>query len=209
MHEIIRGLLDGIRQTTPLEWTAAITGFVNVYLLIRNSIWNWPWGIACVALYGFVFLNQRLYANAWLQFLYYLPISAFGWYVWLRYGPKKQDDLPITFLPNRERFGYGAVCVALTVPIVLYLKSTKDPLPWIDGVTTAVSIVAQYLQVHKRFENWILWLLVDLIYVFYLFPVQKLYVSTGLYVFFTLMAIWGMAEWWRLYRGQTAATPVA
>jgi nicotinamide mononucleotide transporter len=81
-------------------------------------------------------------------------------------------------------------------------------LPFSDGLTTAMSIVAQYLQVHKRFENWLIWVAADLIYAFYIFPVQKLYVSAVLYLIFTVLAILGAVEWWKLYQAGHDKGPI-
>lgn len=184
------------------EIVAAVASLICVYLTIRNNIWNWFWGLIGVVLYAWVFWIGKLYANAWLQIIYYIPIQFFGWYVWLRFGPKRNDDLPVSTLSNPARLGWLGVTAILTVLFYWLLTWTKDPLPFADGLTTAISVVAQYLQVYKRFENWVLWLATDLIYTCYLFPVQKLYVSTGLYAIFTIMAFLGMIEWLRLLKTQ-------
>ena len=187
-----------------MEIGAALTALICIFLTIRNSIWNWVWGLMSVVLYAWVFWTGNIYANAWLQILYYVPIQFIGWYVWLRFGPKRNDDLPVTELSTGARLGWIGATTALTVLFYWIFRRTADPLPLADGLTTALSIVAQYLQVYKRFENWLFWIAADLIYVFYLFPTQKLYVSTGLYVIFTVMAAMGAIEWVRIMRAQGA-----
>ena len=187
-----------------LEWAAALVSMVNVYLAVRNNIWNWGWGVVAVVLYGVVFYQQMLWANMWLQFVYFLPIQGIGWWVWLRGGPKKDDDLPVTLLTSGARLGWAGVTVALSGAIVYFLTLTHDPQPWADGITTGVSIVAQYLQVQKRWENWLLWLGVDIAYVVFVFVPQHLYVSAGLYALFCGLAFMGARQWWGIFRTQVA-----
>ena len=181
-----------------LEWAAAATSLACVYLTVRNNIWNWFWGFIGVLLYGWIFWQYKNYANAGLQVLYFLPIQFYGWWVWLKGNPEKDDALPVTTLSNRDQLLWGAATIALTGILYVVLKQTNDPLPFADGLTTAMSIVAQYLQVHKKFENWPIWIAADVIYAGYIFPKQNLYVSAGLYVIFTVLAIIGAREWWQL-----------
>ncbi|MES2465393.1 MAG: nicotinamide riboside transporter PnuC [Armatimonadota bacterium] len=194
-----------VKSQSAVEWVAAVTSLLCVWLTVRNNIWNWFWGFIGVILYGYIFLNYKNYANAGLQILYFLPIQFIGWYVWKRKGPNQDDDLPVTRLTTQARLGWAGVTVILTGILYVVLRFTNDPLPFFDGITTAMSIVAQYLQVHKKFENWWLWIAVDVIYAGYVFPVQQLYVSAGLYVIFTALAIVGAISWVKIMREQVLA----
>jgi nicotinamide mononucleotide transporter len=69
---------------------------------------------------------------------------------------------------------------------------------------TGLSLVAQYLQARRIVENWHFWILVDVICTFYLFPIQKLYVTTGLYGIFLILAVMGLLEWLKIWRRQSA-----
>jgi nicotinamide mononucleotide transporter len=197
MQEIIDTIL---KSQSPLEWIAVVTSLLCVWLSVRNNIWNWFWGVIGVILYGIIFWQYKNYANAGLQILYFLPIQYIGWRMWLRGGPNQNDDLPVTQLTPKARLGWGGVTIALSGVLYFVLRLTSDPLPFWDGVTTAMSIVAQYLQVHKKIENWWFWIAVDVLYAGYVFPVQKLYVSAGLYVVFTFLAITGAISWVKLLK---------
>lgn len=215
MQPLLETAMQNARSMSWIEWVAAVTSFLCVWLTVRNNIWNWFWGFIGVVLYGVVFWNYKNYANCGLQILYFLPIQFIGWYVWLRCGPNKNDDLPVTLLSPRVRLGWSGATVALTGILWIGLRMlprfgmAPDPLPFADGLTTAMSIVAQYLQVHKKIENWWLWIAVDVIYSAYVFPVQKLYVSTVLYILFTLLAIKGSLDWVKILRAQEEARNLA
>ena len=91
------------------EIIASLTGLVNVWLTVKNSIWNWIWGIVSVALFGYVFLHSRLYSNAGLQLLYFLPMQFYGWWMWARGGhmSRKRE-------PSRARGGrFDPACACL------------------------------------------------------------------------------------------------
>ena len=208
-----------LHAMSPLEMAAAVTSLLCVWLTVRNNIWNWLWGFIGVVLYGIVFYRQQLYANAALQILYYMPIQFIGFYVWLRTGPNKNDDLPVSVLTTRERLIAIGAMVGLSVVFyfalkdwlpALFPKIQPDPQAGLDGITTAVSIVAQYLQVPKKFENWILWFGVDVAYV-ELFIKQKpiMWPSLILYIIFVGLAAKGMLDWTRILRQQAEAKNLA
>ena len=86
----------------------------------------------------------------------------------------------------------AALTVGIGWPIAYY---TKDPIPYADALSTGMSIVAQWMQAKKWFENWWYWIAVDILYVAHIFPTLHLYVSMGLYVVFLIVAIRGAIEW--------------
>ncbi|RYF46257.1 MAG: nicotinamide riboside transporter PnuC [Cytophagaceae bacterium] len=189
----------------PLEIIAAVTSLICVYLSVKNNIWNWFWGLIGCILYGYIFFKQHLYANAGLQILYFVPMQFVGWYVWYKGNPDKDDAVPVTALKNPARIGWSAATLAISgllfVGLSPLVKALGFPPPQLSGwdtLTTGMSIVAQYLQTVKKIENWILWILVDIIYTFIIFPKLKLPVTTLLYAVFTFLAIAGARDWYKL-----------
>jgi nicotinamide mononucleotide transporter len=189
-----------------IEAIAAVATLVNVYLVIRGSIWNWFWGVIAVVLYGWVFFKGQLYANMWLQLAYYLPMQAVGWWVWLRGGPKKHDDLPITTLPPRLKVTWliaalplSAAWGGLSLWLAVQLHQPTPALPVLlaDALTTGLSVIGQILLTQKKIENWAVWVFVNVVYAFYLLPIQKLWISSGLYVILLGMAVHGWRIWQR------------
>lgn len=184
------------------EWFAAITAVFCVWLTVKNKISNWPWGIVSVLAYAWVFWQTKVYANMWLNLVYFLPCCIYGWYVWAKYGPTQNDDLPVTKLAPKSLLLW-CLFAALMYPAFGYFFSrTDDPMPYTDGLLTALSIVGQYLQAKKRIENWWFWIVGDVIYVFYFFPTLHLYISVVVYAVFLVMGARGLAEWRNLIAGQ-------
>ena len=186
---------------SPVEILASLTGLISVYLTVRNKIANWPWGIVSVLLFGWLFWSSRLYSDAGLQILYFLPMQFYGWWLWKKAGPQQNDDLPVTLLSPAGRAGGLAITVFLALGLGYIMSThTNAALPYWDASLTAASIVAQYLDARKKLESWLIWIAVDLVSVFYLYPKQHLYVTTGLYALFLVLAVAGLIRWGKLAR---------
>ena len=69
----------------PLEIAAVLLGLANVVLLVRRSIWNYPFGMAMVTLYAAIFFRSRLSGEAGLQ-VFFFVVQAYGWWLWARAG---------------------------------------------------------------------------------------------------------------------------
>ncbi len=186
---------------SPIEILASLTGLVSVYLTVKNKIANWPWGIVSVLLFGWLFWTSRLYSDAGLQILYFLPMQFYGWRVWKKAGPQGDDDLPVTLLSPVSRAGWLGVTLLLALGLGFVMATrTNAALPYWDAALTAASITAQYLDARKKLESWLLWIAVDMVSVFYLYPKQHLYITTGLYALFLILAVSGLLRWGRLAR---------
>ena len=179
----------------PLEIVAAIFGVIRVFLSVRQNIWSWPTAIVNVGLYIVVFYESKLYSDTGLQVVY-VVLNAYGWYHWL-YGGKNRTELPVT----RTRAPVAAVLVALvaagTAIIGTFLsRNTDAALPWVDAMTTSVSLAAQWMMTRKLLENWIIWVAVDVVYIA-MYIYKSLYVTSGLYLVFLILSAMGFVEWRR------------
>jgi nicotinamide mononucleotide transporter len=175
------------------ELLAVLFGFVYVWLAIREDARCWPVGIVNVAIYFFVFFHARLYATAVLQAVY-VALSVYGWRQWLR-GGESGGRLAVSSTPRRWVPGLAAAGVAASLGLGLFLKYRTDAaLPFPDAATTAFSLVAQWMTTRKWLENWLVWIAVDVVYLGVYFS-QGLYLSTGLYAVFLVMAALGYRQW--------------
>ena len=181
---------------TPLELVAVVFTLVNVWLAIKEKMWTWPAGIASVLLYLIVFWRSHLYLNAWLQVVYFV-MSIHGWYEWL-HGGKNKTELRITRANPRMWAALMSIGAAITLILLWLLRLTAHDasLPIWDALTTAFSLVGQYMLNMKIVENWLIWALVDIIYVV-MFIDQKLYPTAILYAFFVFLCVKGLIDWRR------------
>ena len=189
-----------------IERLGALTGLASVYLTARNNIWNWWWGVANVLLYGWLFFSSRLYSDALLQIAYFLPMQFYGWWVWKKAGPRHADDLPVS------RLSWSACALILLLIVLasvgwgqLMRTYTNAAQPFLDATLAMVSVAAQYLDARKKLESWWLWIAVDIVSAFYLYPKQHLRVTAGLYAVFLVIAIAGLWRWTILAREKERA----
>jgi nicotinamide mononucleotide transporter len=178
-----------------IEILASILGVVNIVLLVRRSIWNYPFGIVMVTMYGVVFFQARLFSDALLQ-VFFFVVQLYGWWIW--YHARDTAGLvKVEMMSARSRLLWLAVIVVTSVAEGWYLANyTSDSAPWMDANTTAMSVVAQYLLSIRKIENWILWIVTDVVQIG-LYYWKGLYPTTGLYILFLILSCVGLYEWLR------------
>jgi len=179
---------------TLLEFAAIAFTLVNVWLAIKENMWTWPTGIASVILYAIVFYQSRLYANAGLQVIYF-ALSIHGWYEWLHGGVNK-GELRVRRTTRRQWIGCAIAGALLTVLLMWLLRRVSGSAPFSDALTTAFSIVGQWMLNEKLLENWLVWLAVDIVYV-PLFAESGRIGSAFLYAFFCVLCVKGVIDWKR------------
>ena len=188
-----------------LEWIAALAGAVSVYLSARENIWSWPTGIVNVGLYIIVFRGAGLYSDMGLQVVY-LVLSIYGWYEWL-YGGRDRTQLTVSRATTREWALTVPLAVAFWLALARYTATLPGvALPYMDACLTTISLVAQWMMTRKILENWILWIIADIVYV-PMYVYKSLYVTAALYTVFLVLAIMGLVEWRRSYARDRGIAP--
>src|SRR5687768_1130722 len=115
-----------------LEWVAAALGVINIGLLIFRSVWNYPFGIAMVALYIFVFYEERLYAEAGLQ-VFFILAQLWGWRLWVKAGGD-DDRVPVRWLAPLSRAVWLTVTAAVSLNLGWAMHQFTDAaLPYADA----------------------------------------------------------------------------
>jgi len=182
-----------------IELLGAILGIVYIFFSIRQSILTWPVGLLTSVLYVWVFFFSKLYADMGLQ-LYYVFISIYGWYEWLR-GNRSDagEKLEISRLSVKLGIVLLVVNALLFLIIWFILKNyTDSPVPMADGLATSLSIVATWMLARKILEQWLVWIFVDAFSVG-LFWYKDLMPTVILFVVYTIMAVAGFVEWKKEY----------
>ncbi len=187
--------LLGFITTNPLELISFVLSIMTVVLNIRRLHWAWLFAIVSSATYAVVFYNARLYGDMGLQGVF-IAVSFWGWYQWLHGGASKAPLAVTTCTPRG--WLYSAIGWAIGFAILaLFLKHFTDTdVPNTDGFLTAGSLVGQVLLSRKKVENWIVWIIVDILYVG-LYVYKGLMLTAVLYGLFVLLAAIGLYVWRR------------
>lgn len=178
-----------------LEAAAALLGVVNVALIIRRNVWNYPFGLTMVAAYTVVFAEARLYSDALLQ-VFFFAIQIYGWWAWLR-GRGRDGLIVVERLQAGGRLAALAACAGISAGLGWAMAAHTDAaVPYWDAAIAGTSIVAQLLMSRRKIESWLLWIAVDMAAVA-LFWSRGLGVTAALYLLFLGMAVAGLAAWKR------------
>jgi nicotinamide mononucleotide transporter len=179
----------------PLDKTevlAFVTGAWTVWLAVRNNIWNWPIGIANSVFFVALFWQARLYFDMGIN-VFYVVSGIWGWLLWAFGGPQRTQR-PVTRLSRRDATLILGAVIVLTAVMWERGIAIDDAAPFLDALTTALSIAAQWLLMRRQLETWYFWIAADLVYI-------PLYLSKGLpltavlYFGFLLMCLRGWYEW--------------
>jgi nicotinamide mononucleotide transporter len=177
-----------------LEIVAAILCLINVFLIVRRVIWAFPIGILGVVLYAFVFYEAKFYGDMVLQIVY-IVMQIQGWYAWSQGDRAEDAKIAVRRLDTRQWLITAGLIALGTMSIGRILFSfTNASLPWIDALTTSISLTAQWWMNLRYLENWLLWIVVNVIYL-YQYSYKELYVTTALYATFLVLAVLGYREW--------------
>ncbi len=187
-----------------LEILGTVVGLVYLWLEFKASIYLWIAGVIMPAIYIFIYYNAGLYADFGIN-IYYLIAAVYGWACWMKGARAKKSgkdsfikELSITYTPRRFYLPLIIVTLVAFVAIAFILFNfTDSDVPWLDSLTTALSIVGMWLLARKYIEQWIIWIAVDIISCG-LYIYKGLFFTSALYGLYSIIAIFGYYEWRRL-----------
>lgn len=181
-----------------LEIAGTAVGLIYLWLEYRASIYLWIASIIMPAIYIFVYYQAGLYADTGIN-VYFLLASIYGWVVWLQGSKNKEKpELPISRVPLKTLFPLTLVFPGAFLLIGWILISfTDSDVPWWDSFTTALSIIAMWMLARKYVEQWIVWIIVDIVCCG-LYRYKGLEFTSALYGLYTIIAIFGYFKWKRL-----------
>jgi nicotinamide mononucleotide transporter len=187
-------------QDTPsylivLEMIGVVFTILSVWYSKRENILVYPTGLIATGIYVYILLIYSLLGDMLIN-AYYFAMSITGWYLWTR----KVDDthfIPITKTTSKEKkwaiFLFSGALVF--VFLIYYFTDRYDTwTAYVDTITTAIFFVGMWLMAKKKLENWIYWIVGDLITV-PLYWYKGLIFSSILFAVLTVIAIYGYKAW--------------
>ena len=193
-----------------LEIIATIFGILSVFFSIKKNIWVYPTGIISTVLYVYILFKFGLLGDMLINF-YYTVMSVYGWVLWSR-SSVDHVHVQVSWATKKEWIiaVFLFLLSLLLVTIVYYYKPFIDNqfsmdqvelglyhldwANWLDVLTTAIFLVGMWLMAKRKIENWIFWIIGDIICI----PMM-IYKGLGItslqYLFFTAMAVVGYLEW--------------
>ena len=178
-----------------LEITAIFFGLFSVWYAKKDNILVFPTGLVSTFIYAYLLWQWNLLGDSMIN-VYYFVMSIYGWYHWTR---KKGDvdEFPVSIMTNKEKVMAVIIFVATLVFVIvvyLYFDKFTSWYSYLDTILTAIFFVGMWLMAKRKIENWIFWILGDLLSIPLYFA--KGYTFTSLqYIVFTIIAVYGYLEW--------------
>ena len=175
-----------------LEYSAVAFGVIYVMLAARNNVWCWLAGIISSVLYVYINVVNNLFQDAILQ-TYYVAAGFYGWWLWSNKGNAEEELIVHSFSKqqNLKLIFFGA----LLVPIFGFAFSKLgNSLSYFDSAVTIFSFIATWMTTKKILENWIYWIVIDIVAAVMYF-IKHLNPTSCLYIFFAVIAAYGYYEW--------------
>ena len=209
-----------------LEIIGTVVGLIYLWLEYRANIYLWIAGIIMPAIYLVVYYEAGLYADVGIN-VYYLLAAIYGWVMWKYGSTLKKsfrrmkkvnpmqaadnsannmetcdaedkDKLPISHMPLRYLPAVTLVFAGALVAIAwILIYCTDSTVPWMDSFITALSIIGMWMLARKYVEQWLVWIVVDVV-ASGLYFYKGLEFTAGLYALYAIIAIFGYFKWKKL-----------
>lgn len=184
-----------------LDIVGSIFSLISTLFYVKADWRAWPIGVCATLLNISLYSYLGIYGDMTLEVLYFFSMF-YGWYVWLR-GGKNHHAIAISTLTQQSFLYYLGLAMIGSVIVFFLLKHyTNSTVPYLDSITTVLSLIAQYMTCRKILECWILWFIVDAIYV-------GLYINKGipfhsvLLMIYLGLAVAGYLRWYQLKKTGT------
>lgn len=204
-----------------LSWIEAIGtvfGLLCIWCASREQIINYLFGLINVTLFAAIFFQIQLYASLLLQ-IFFFAANIYGWYAWSRQTENNEAALKVRWLSRQQTMAVGGVCVVAILLMTLFIDPVfamltrimlallqvvgvhvampelqPDAFPFWDSTMLVLSIAAMLLMTRKYVENWLLWVVIDVISVV-IYAIQGVYAMSLEYVLLTAIAVMGSYSW--------------
>lgn len=201
-----------------IEAVGTIAGLLCIWLASLEKIVNYLFGLINVTLFAIIFFQIQLYASLLLQ-LFFFAANLYGWYAWSRQTSQNEAELQIRWLPLPKALSWLAACVVAIALMTYYIDPVfavltrvavnvmqglginvvmptlqPDAFPFWDSSMMVLSIAAMVLMTRKYVENWLLWVIINVISVA-IFTLQGVYAMALEYLILTFIALNGSRMW--------------
>lgn len=198
MIPFFQQVYENLLATGWLEFVAVFFGIASVWFARKENIWVYPTGIINVLIYVYLCFHAGLYADMGINAFYFF-MSVVGWYNWAKKDETKKH-IPITKLRTKGWILHILLIIVFYGIIRWVLKDiTNSTVPDLDAFTTSLFVSGMLLMAWKKLENWLAWILGDLL-VIPLFAYKGLAFTSVQYIVFLVLAILGYLEWRKIIK---------
>ena len=192
-------------MNTVIEIVGVVTGLLYLFLLMKENISCWLFGIISSLCGIFLFIVARLYSEA-ILYTYYVFMGIYGWIHWYR-GGSDTAKLPIS---EWKPVVHGLIIISGSFLAYTFgyfwTKYTDAAKPLIDAFTSVFSFIATYMEARKVLSGWIYWIVINAVST-WLYYNRGIKIYAVLMAVYTILSVYGWIGWRKKYRAQSASDP--
>jgi nicotinamide mononucleotide transporter len=192
MNSILNNIYNSILQTSIWEWFAVASSLLYVILITYKVLAAWIFAALSSVLYIYLCYSNRLYLESILQ-VFYFGMAIYGWFMWT----SDDDTKDVTVIQWPLKYHIYNILISGALMLLfgyIFDQYSNQANPYLDAFTTIFSLMATFMVAKKVLENWIYWIIIDAFSV-YLFASRGLYMTSVLFILYTLIAIFGYFSW--------------
>lgn len=196
MNSILNNIYNSILQTSIWEWFAVASSLLYVILITYKVLAAWIFAALSSVLYIYLCYSNRLYLESILQ-VFYFGMAIYGWFMWT----SDDDTKDVTVIQWPLKYHLYNILISGALMLLfgyIFDQYSNQANPYLDAFTTIFSLMATFMVAKKVLENWIYWIIIDAFSV-YLFASRGLYMTSVLFILYTLIAIFGYFSWKRQF----------
>lgn len=200
MEPYVQQFIDNLFSTTWIEWTGVLSGLLYVIFIANKRQIAWLFAIIGSFIYIYLCYISQYYLETFLQF-FYLIMGVWGWVTWNR--TKSENNFLSRWKLSNHLLNIG-ISALVTLILGYYFETyTNQSRPYLDAFTTVFSLAATFMVTQKVLENWLYWIVIDLVSIqLYLYKGYAL--TAVLMLVYTILAIYGYLQWRKAFKLQIA-----
>lgn len=184
---------------TVLGIISAFTGVVFVIMTAKGSIWCHIWGFISCLLYAVVSYQNAYYGEFVINILYHVPIQVIGFISWKKNMNQNTNTVMTRTLSNKYKLFICLLCVVVTVIWGFCLQQIGGALPYIAALSNVLSLIARFLSVNRYAEQWVLWIVLNVIsvgmWVYALGSGSQNIGTLFMWIIYVINSVWGYIKW--------------
>lgn len=182
---------------TYIEIVSVLLSLTYLFLMIRENIWCWSFGIVSSLLSVFLFVEAKLYSESILYFIYIL-VGVYGWYVWGMKGKEQTFKVQLWNVP--KHLIILVLGFSLSGMLGYFFDTRTDANnPYLDAHTSVFGLIASYMEAHKVLTGWLFWIILNALSA-WLYYTRGLEIYAGLMVVYFVLSFAGFYEWRRRFK---------
>ena len=187
---------DYSRVDIILEFLAFWFGIISVVFAKKQNILVYPTGIICTIITMYLMYKVSLLGHILVNLLYTI-ISFFGWWNWSR---RENNDLVVKVSKFTSNDLTKSLLIFFFIVFVAYFAhdffatNFEGQIKELDILTSGIFVTAMWLMANKKLENWILWIIGNVITIPLYLSSDKIILSIQ-YIIFTILAVQAYIEW--------------